>query len=76
MFVPSVVAASIICASRRVLRITPAWRPELTTLTKYTEADVHECCNTMLKVAQAQNYFSLGTLPIEEFPSPTAIDEV
>ncbi len=42
-YLPSVLAASVIMATRQVFCISPLWREELVALTCYTEDDIIEC---------------------------------
>ncbi len=42
-YMPSVLAAAVIMATRHVLCISPLWREELVNLTSYTEGDIIEC---------------------------------
>ncbi len=42
-FIPSVLAAAVIMATRQVICISPLWREELVNLTSYTGRDIIEC---------------------------------
>jgi len=51
---PSLLAAAIVMASRVALNVEPRWRPELTVLSGYEEADISECYEQVFKYYEEQ----------------------
>eukprot|EP00947_MAST-08B_sp_MAST-8B-sp1_P003609 g3609.t1 len=75
-YVPSVLAASIILAARRALRIRPLWREELSTLTEHEDKTIMPCYDHVWKFYQ-ENFPSASQAAEEsELPSPQGVDEV
>lgn len=52
-YLPSQVAAGVLCASRTCLKITPYWPLPMAEVTGYTEDDLKSCVNKLMKYHEA-----------------------
>lgn len=59
-FPPSIIAASSIAVTRKMLRITPVWSRSLETLTTYNFEELCGCCEQMWTIFEA-NYILPGS---------------
>jgi len=69
-YLPSELAAAILLASRVALQLQPRWRPELTRLTSYEEADIVDCFNHVWSYYEEQ-FPGHG----QRVPSPRSVND-
>lgn len=69
---PSVLAASILCVSRKALHIHPIWRRELATLTDYEFDEIESCVENMW--SQYVRCFP-SAVPVDKTASPTSVHD-
>jgi len=53
-YLPSLLAAAIVMASRVAIHLEPRWRPELEALTGYSEAEIEPAFNAIFKYYEEQ----------------------
>jgi hypothetical protein len=75
-FSPSMMAASIVMASRKALGIRPLWRKELSTTTQYNNIDINPCFKAVWSCYRFNFPNAPSTGSGTQDNSPTSVDEL